>query len=138
MKKCEFVRLCDGKGGRILAFVEAKSSVPRETNKGDFERYITDVCQKFGDTVDVFNALVLKRKTLRDSRPFPPALRITYQENLRYQLTLIIQGSQPDWLPAIKYALVMALRPLLNKWNILDSDVLVLNETLARSKKLIA
>ena len=50
---------------------------------------------------------------------------------------LVIKNCKKDWLPPIKEGLEKALRPTINTWNLSPPNVLVLNEDLARSKKLI-
>ncbi|MBR1466063.1 MAG: hypothetical protein IJ607_06845 [Bacteroidaceae bacterium] len=133
VKVCEAIVLINGK----LSMIEAKSSSPRPGNKEDFDTYISEIGQKFIDTLLFYNATILERHGLEYKEEYPEKIKNQNPQSLDYSIYLIVHGNKSEWMPPIQDALRNHLRHILRAWNISDVNVKALNHELAQEKGLI-
>lgn len=112
-----------------VTLIEAKSSTPNPMkNKEDFDKFICDIMSKFRDTLTFYNAVLLRH----DEEPVGTELKKINPKEADYQMLLIIHGHKEEWLPPVMDALKSEVRHLLKLWNIKDTSVKVINETIAK------
>lgn len=97
-------------------------------NKEDFDKFICDIMSKFRDTLTFYNAVLLRH----DEEPVGTELKKINPKEADYQMLLIIHGHKEEWLPPVMDALKSEVRHLLKLWNIKDTSVKVINETIAK------
>lgn len=129
---CECIVYHQGK----LCFIEAKSSIPQPSNKGNLTEFIHDIVQKFTQSVLFYHALHGKRFGEETSHQLSDCL-LRQSMTVRHQFYLVLHGAKQEWLPTIQDTLCLALMPLLHAWNIFPHDVKVINEELAKDLHLI-
>lgn len=148
VKVCEFVARLHGKD--LYAFIEAKSSAPREkkfdrskvrcggkpvdaswTMLTDFDIFINDICQKFEDSFSAYYALRAGYHGAEAKQRIPLGCKGLDNKNVRF--VLIINGFDEVGCPPLNEALKKRFRHFLNAWNIPDSSVKTLNQEGARS-----
>lgn len=114
----------------MLAFVEAKSSSPRkETSIERYNEFIDEILEKFVHSFDMYAASKMGRYD-----EISGLIADGNDAELRYRFILVINGHQPSWLLPLKEELA---RKLLYHRKIWKSDVIVMNDEVARSKGLI-
>lgn len=133
VKVCEVIVMLKGK----LSMIEAKSSSPRPGNKEDFDTYISEIGQKFIDTLIFYNATILERHGLEYKEEYPEEIKNQHPETMDYSIYLIVHGNKVEWMPPIQDALRNHLRHILRAWNISDVNVKAINHELAQEKGLI-
>ena len=133
IKVCECFALIKGR----LLLIEAKSSSPRPENKEDFDKYISEISQKFLDTLLLFNALTIGRHGNEEKGKLSNNLQNVPLKDVEYALYLIVHGNKDEWMIPIQEALKIKLKHCLNSWNISDVNVYALNHETAKEKGLI-
>lgn len=133
VKACECVVLI----GENVALIEAKSSSPRIDNDEKFQKFISDIGQKFADSLQLFSDIKCKAKGDEAFQRLPVNLRNTHLSTEAYKIYLIIHGHQLDWLLGLTDALRKELKNVVTQWNLRDSNVKVYNEETALENKLI-
>jgi hypothetical protein len=137
MKMAEFLLLCQNKGKVLTIWViEAKSSAPQPSNSLDFDKYIEKIRSKLTNALTLAINICLKRHpdgNIELSEEFKQ-LDLT---SVNLLLILVINNFQEAWLPPLENALAKTLRPTVKTWALSPPAVLVLNEDMARRKKLI-
>jgi hypothetical protein len=128
VKIAEFLLLRQIKNPQIL-IVEAKTSSPRETDD-----FIKEISNKFSNTLVLFTAIYLKRHTIIGNE-LPVSLQTIDLTQTKFRFVLVIKKCKMEWLPDLQATLQSSLKPLLKTWNF--SEVSVMNEEIAREKKLI-
>ena len=126
VKIAEFLLFRQIKSPQIL-IIEAKTTAPRE-----LENYICQACEKFTNTLILFTAIYLERH----KAIIPLPLQNIPLEQVEFLFVLVVKNHQKEWLPPLQDKLNLSLKPLLKTWNL--SKVLVMNEEIAREKKLIS
>lgn len=131
IKTVEFVLK---KNDNMLMFVEAKKSCPNPQNKEEsgekakkFEKFFSDITDKFYDSFQVYLASLLGRydeidevgSSIREVEDF---------KKFEVRFVLVVKTAHLDWLAAPKAILEERLFALRKIWNI---KVLVLNEEMA-------
>ncbi|HBC21364.1 MAG TPA: hypothetical protein DC009_04620 [Porphyromonadaceae bacterium] len=148
VKVCECVARVQGKD--LYAFIEAKSSAPREKNfdrskicyggkpidaswtmQTDFDIFVNDICQKFEDSFSAYYALSAGCHGAEAKRHIPSRCKGFNNTNVRFML--IINGFKEEWCCPLNDALKKRFRHFLNAWNIPDFSVKTLNQTGARA-----
>jgi hypothetical protein len=129
VKIAEFLLLRQLKNPQIL-IIEAKTSSPRE-----IDDFIDEISNKFRNTLVLFTAMYLKRHTIIDNE-LPVSLQTLDLRQTKFRFVLVIKKCKTAWLPELEAALQSSLKPLLKTWNF--SEVFVMNEEIAREKKLIS
>ncbi|MCX5919848.1 MAG: hypothetical protein NTW61_00755 [Candidatus Melainabacteria bacterium] len=124
LKTVEFVLLKDA-----LCFVEAKPSVP-----ADFKQFISDVVQKFKDSLVLFLALHLKR---HEGEVLPENLANVAISKVPMTFVLVLKRTTKQDLIPVKDALAKAFKGVLLSWNLSPNAVKVLNEESAQKYHLI-
>lgn len=125
-KSCECVVLLSPK----LAFIEAKSSSPKNTGPR-FEEFIGEIKQKFVDSIALYDQIKAGMCGETALNRLPINLRLTNVASDKYAVYLIIHGHREDWLMELSDALKDALRDVIRRWKMKDSNVKVLNDALA-------
>ncbi len=144
VKSCECVVRINPRGRDRYAFIEAKSSAPREKicdrNKllydGDpideswsiwtnFDRFIDDICLKFEDSYMVYRAMMDGCHGREARARIPSGCRDATNGNVMF--VLIVNGFQEDWCQPLNDAIKKRLRHFLSSWNIPDIAVKTLN-----------
>lgn len=115
----------------------SKSSAPRIDNEEKFQVFITEICHKFADSLQLFSDIKSKKKGEEAFKRIPINLRKTQLSTEDYKIYLIIHGHQLDWLLGLGDALRDALKDVIRKWNLQDSNIKVYNEQTALENKLI-
>ena len=133
VKACECVVLIS----ENVALIEAKSSSPKIENEEKFQKFISDIGQKFADSLQLFSDIKSKEKGDEAFQRLPVNLQNTQITTEAYKIYLIIHGHQLDWLLGLMDALRKELKDVVKQWNLRDSNVKVYNETTALENKLI-
>ena len=133
VKACECVVLIS----ENVALIEAKSSSPRVENEEKFQKFISDIGQKFADSLQLFSDIKSKIKGEEAFLRLPVSLQNTQIATEAYKIYLIIHGHQLDWLSGLMDALRKELKDVVKQWNLRDSNVKVYNEATALENKLI-
>lgn len=133
IKACECVVLIS----ENVALIEAKSSSPQSTNEEKFQKFISDIGQKFADSLQLFSDIKSKAKGDEAFQRLPVNLQNTQVSTDAYKIYLIIHGHQLDWLLGLTDALRKELKDVVKQWNLRDSNVKVYNEATALENKLI-
>jgi len=133
VKACECVVLIS----ENVALIEAKSSSPRIENEEKFQKFISDIGQKFADSLQLFSDIKSKEKGDEAFQRLPVNLQNAQIATEAYKIYLIIHGHQLDWLLGLMDALRKELNDVVKQWNLRDSNVKVYNEATALENKLI-
>lgn len=133
VKACECVVLIS----ENVALIEAKSSSPRIENEEKFQKFISDIGQKFADSLQLFSDIKSKEKGDEAFQRLPVNLQNTQIATEAYKIYLIIHGHQLDWLLGLMDALRKELNDVVKQWNLRDSHIKVYNEATALENKLI-
>ncbi len=121
---------------RRLISVEAKTTAPNpdseavEHPKERFREYISDIREKFENSLDLYINMALKGEV---SDYFK---KIDYR-NLEIIFILVIKEQRKEWLGNVKDAMEMAVRSVIRTNKIWRCKVLVINEEIAKKRKLI-
>jgi len=133
IKACECVVLIS----ENVALIEAKSSSPRVDNEEKFKDFISEIRQKFADSLQLFSDIKNKVKGEEAFMRLPINLQNTKVPTEAYKVYLIIHGHKIDWLLGLGDALRVALQEEVKKWNLRDSNIRVFNEQTALENHLI-
>ena len=118
----------------ILWFVEAKSSSPMDYsgNEENYERSMKEIIQKFEDSLYLFLAGLMERKAGHEE--ISEGLKKADYAKMNFIFLLILNGYQDVWLPPLKQDLEQKMKSFRTIWN---SEVIVMNDTMAREERLI-
>lgn len=133
IKACECVVLIS----ENVALIEAKSSTPRPDNEEKFQEFISDIRQKFADSLQLFSDIKSKKKGEEAFLRLPVNLQSTQVPTDAYKIYLIIHGHKLDWLSGLTDALRQEMKEVVKAWNLRDSNVKVFNEETALENQLI-
>ena len=133
IKACECVVLIS----ENVALIEAKSSAPRIDNEEKLQQFISDIRQKFADSLQLFSDIKNKNRGEGAFQRLPINLQNTQVLTDAYKIYLIIHGHRLDWLLGLIDALRVALQEEVKKWNLRDSNIKVYNEQTALENHLI-
>ena len=133
VKACECVVLIS----ENIALIEAKSSSPRIDNEVKFQEFISDIRQKFEDSLQLFNDIKSKVRGEAAFMRLPVNLRNVQVSVDAYKIYLIIHGHHLDWLSGLTDALRKEMMDVVKAWNLRDSNVKVYNEETALENNLI-
>lgn len=124
-----------------IVFVEAKSNGSNPENKDTseekrkkFEKFYTDVPDKFVDSLGIYTAAILKRYSDASEVGENLALADLKDVKLTFALVITNPATQIEWLAPMKAELEERLRRWMKIW---DIDVVVLNQDLAKRWGLI-
>jgi hypothetical protein len=134
IKIAEFLLIRDRIKPKVW-IVEAKSSSPQPQNKQDFDEFIEEIRDKLNNALSLGIATCLHRHATYTE--LPSSFQKIDLKKAEFYLILVIKGHQEQWLPPLKDALNKALIPTVKKWNLPPTSVIVLNDDMARSQKLI-
>lgn len=136
-KICEFLLVREDK----LLCLEAKTSAPNphtvltDPDKG-FALYINELVEKFENTLELFLGSKLGFPHLTvPSQDTPKLMSLEDVCHFKIRFCLVIKNQKTEYLPPVREALVKKLRRKLKIWN---AEVIVLNEDIARKRKLIS
>lgn len=134
IKACECVVFINPR----VALIEAKSSSPKDICGDKFKVFITDITQKFSDSLQLFDDLKNKKHGEVAFLRLPIHLQQFSMPPGEYLIYLIVHGHQIDWLGGLQDAFREAMRGVIRQWGIKDFQVRVYNERIALEKRLIA
>ena len=135
VKTVEFVSLMRDSTVRV---VEAKTSAPNPegAKPEEFPVYIKNIIEKFQNSITLMNVAAIKRREdIYDILPL--AMQAFHWGKAKYKLYLVIKNQRVEWLSPVSDALKKEMKPILKCWGILDSDLKVVNEDIARNLHLI-
>lgn len=112
-----------------LIFLEAKSSIPRET-----EDFFNEITKKFSHSLILFVNSLLERNRLQCH--LPSGLRNDKCFLLKIKLLLVVRGVPDSYLMLLTDKLRSSLKALAKLWSVAPSDILVINEGRAIKYKL--
>ena len=133
IKACESIVLLS----KNVALIEAKASSPKEICGEKFNNFITDIKQKFADSLRLFNEVKDGKLGEAAYNRLPVNLRNLVVSSNQYLIYLIIHGHKLEWLGGLQDAFREALREVVKQWNLMDSKVKVYNEEMALENHLI-
>lgn len=123
---------------RPVLFIEAKSSAPNPDGvkgNGRFKEFIEEVSHKFIHSISICYAILHQIQSLsQDEYPMGKILQDCLMKKPHIVFVLIIKKHKAEWCGQVQDSLNSHLRKLHVIWN---TQVFVLNEELAREKKLI-
>ncbi len=128
VKIVEFVQ---ANGRAKVVMVEAKTSAPHPTNKGDYDVYLKEIREKFQNSISLLNAARLKRHE-EIFAELPQPLKDVDFKKATYRLYFVIKESKDDWIISLSDDLRRQLHPFLKSWNIPDVNFVVANEGMAK------
>jgi hypothetical protein len=134
IKIAEFLLIRDRIKSKVW-IVEAKSSSPQPQNKQNFDEFIEEIRGKLNNALNLGIATCLQRHVTYTE--LPSSFKTLDLKKAEFYLILVINGHQEKWLPPLQEALNKALIPTVKKWNLPPTSVIVLNDNMARSRKLI-
>lgn len=132
-KTCEFVVLVD----EHTLLIEAKSSAPHPKSKEDFNDFLVEIRQKFEQALSIFVGIKNNEYGEEAFNRLPIHLREVKLDLNSYVLYLIIHGHDDSWMPGLQDSLKEALRDVVAKWQIPDSNIKALNHEMAMQLHLI-
>lgn len=115
--------------------VEAKSSFSNEDNHVDFRKNIDEIVEKLTNSFHLLISGILSRHI--HAHELSEKFRNLPLNRTKFALILVINNAEKEWLQPINYALTKSLSPLAKTFALGAQPVIVLNDTLARSKNLI-
>lgn len=126
---CECIVMLQDK----VTLLEAKSSTPNPRNEEDFDNFICDIVAKFRDTMSFYHAVMLRY----DEENMGAEIKSVNLKDANYQFLLIVHGHKEEWLPPVMDELKSKLRHILKIWRVKDTDVKVINDTIAKKLNII-
>jgi hypothetical protein len=136
VKIAEFLLLRSLEQKSTVWIIEAKSSTPKSTNQPSFDDFIEEIREKFINTLTLSVAICLQRHLTCEE--LPHSFQMLDLKETGFKLILVIKEAQEEWLPPFQDALKKSLHSTIRTWNLSPTCVVVLNETMARSKGLIS
>ena len=121
-----------------LISLEAKKTAPNPNSiseqvdnpKEVFQKYISDIREKFENSLDLYTNLALKKD-------LPEEFKTIDYNKVQVVFMLVIKKHKREWLKDIKDALEMAIRSVHRTNKIWKCKVLVINEEMAYKNHLI-
>lgn len=132
----KIVEFIQAQGTRKVVLLEAKTTAPCQDKHEDYNEYLTEIRQKFQNSISLLNAAKLKRRA-NIYEELPQALKDIDYTGTHYWLFLVVKHSKEDWIVNLNSDLHRQLHPFLKCWNIPDANFVVVNEGMARSKGLV-
>ena len=140
----EFLLIQNGQGNLPpqVWIVEAKSSTP---NPGSplpgaaetFSDFIAEIRDKLLNALTLGLTACIGRHA-NAGQVLPQAFTGLPLDRTVIRLVLVINGHKAEWLPPLQDALTQALRVTSRTWDLGTGSVVVMNDTLARQRGLIA
>ena len=140
----EFLLIQNGQGNLPpqVWIVEAKSSTP---NPGSplpgaaetFSDFIAEIRDKLLNALTLGVTACIGRHA-NAGQVLPQAFTGLPLDRTVFRLVLVINGHKAEWLPPLQDALTQALRVTSRTWDLGAGSVVVMNDTLARQRGLIA
>ncbi|MDE5734515.1 MAG: hypothetical protein K2H83_05150 [Duncaniella sp.] len=140
VKVCECVAAIKAGNKDHIVFLEAKSSAPKEkvcrrelvVYNGatlpdtwdiitDFDRFVSEICQKFEDSFSTFHAISRGRHGKDAADRLPAGCNSI--DSASPMFVLVISGFREEWLAPLNDAIKRRLRHFLNAWKIRDTAV---------------
>ena len=95
-----------------------------------FREYINDIREKFENSLDLYVNMALKGE-------IPDLFKNIDYRNLELIFILVIKEQKKEWLGNVKDAMEMAVRSVIRTNKIWKCKVIVINEEIAKKRKLI-
>lgn len=132
----KIVEFVEAKGKKRVKMVEAKTTVPTQENKVDYNEYLKEIREKFQNSISLLNAAKLKRREDIYSE-LPQALKDLDYKSAHYCLYLVVKKSKEDWIVNLSAEMRKQLHPFLKCWNIPDANFIVVNEQMAKKEGIV-
>lgn len=139
IKIVEFVTYFENKKKeKYIVFIEAKTSSPildytSKDKKEKFDKYIEELYQKFVNSVSIFFSINLERY----DDYMGSKLKNVDLSTTDVKLVLVIKNYKEEWLIDINHLVKQKFHNLSQTCNIKDKNIMVINEIIARDKKII-
>lgn len=140
LKSVEYVERRKWGNKVTLRFLEAKSSSPNATNKDDYDKYISEIREKFQNSISIMFSSLSGRKGMEDVyNELPQGINTLKVKTIdECGLCLVVKNSKEEWLVPVMESLKKELKSIMRCWNIPDKNLKVLNEEDARAQKIIS
>jgi hypothetical protein len=123
----------------ILSFIEAKSSVPKFENRGDFQEFLVQIKDKFAASASLCTAQILGRFPDKSMQDELPAEFRKLPSTTAIRLILVIKGYPDTLLADLTDKLKPLIDRLLKPWGLkLPIPLLVLNDAKAQKMGLVS
>lgn len=119
-----------------LFVIEAKSSIPRATNKDDYDKFWVEIFEKFE------NALLLQLMGCLERNDIVTQELPTHHKKIQWnkisiKLRLVIPNVPLEHLPPLTDSFREKIHKIKTLWKIPNEDIFVLNKAMALKEKLI-
>jgi hypothetical protein len=136
VKMVEFILVRTSGGKSSIMFVEAKSSVPRAGNEGGFDAYFGEIWEKMVNALTLLLAARLDRHGTAGDE-LPAGLRGVAFGTASVVFVLVIPAAPDEWLPDIQNKWDRTMMALRRTFGIEVTHAVVMNERVARAKRLV-
>lgn len=133
VKMAEFVVLRTDRNNPRVVIVEAKTTCPKDAN---FEPFGQEIAAQLCNAAAVYFAVRLHRMPDPLSE-CPDRLMSVDLKSVPVRFVLVIKDHQDDWLSNVQPKLLKFLQPFMRIWGMKTDDFVVLNERMARDRRLI-
>lgn len=117
------------KNNNSLIFLEAKTSIPKDSNK-----FFTEITEKFEHSLIVFVNALLKRNDLQNDLPANFTVNDSSLQSIK--LLLVIKSAPSDYLQQLTDKLRKSLKGVSVLWSIKPQNIQLINEERAIKLKL--
>jgi len=131
LKTVEFIVLSNNKE---IWLVEAKTSSPNPGNHIDFSEYMSEIEQKFDNSLCLFLAILLQRYPNNELSEKLKHINLT---NIQFKFIFVVKNHKTEWLMPLKDSLQQKMTPLTVSLNLGPNCLVVLNENIAKHKGII-
>lgn len=137
MRMSELIYYKKEEENQCIISLEAKKTAPNPNSekvknpKKKFQDYISEICEKFLNSLDLFFHMVL-----RNDSEIPSGFDDIQYERVRFLFVLVIKNQKKEWLGAVSETLNQELQSYIRVHNIWKAKVIVINEEIAIAKRL--
>ena len=137
VKIAEFLLYRPGKRSDKILAIEAKTSAPNPTNKGDYDSYVFDISEKLKNAFSLMWAVRFGRHGDYPTT-FPEKFRQLNYSVAEFRFVVVVRNHQLDWLAPLQDSLKQTLAPFCRVWGIKGAPIAVLNGDGAIHQKLVS
>lgn len=120
-----------------VALIEAKASAPSPMNAQRLNDFLADIVQKFDDSLRLFLDIRAMRMGEAAFLRLPLNLRHAPLSPAAYKIYLIIHGHKEEWLIGLLDTFREAMRGVVERYMLRDTNLKVLNEQGALDNNII-
>lgn len=133
VKIAELVHL---RSANELLIIEAKCSAPQPYSKEDYDTYLCEIYDKFVNAFYLLIASILNRHQ-DNFNEIPKPIKQIELSTAKIRFLLVIHGHEDDWLRPLQDSFNAMFYAFLKTWALAQTSIAVINDSIARSKKLI-